>query len=52
MRELQQDNLTLKAALDDIKIEYSIIKKRHLSEVEDLKDRIAISEKKKIIAED
>jgi hypothetical protein len=52
MRELQQDNLTLKAALDDIKIEYSIIKKRHLSEVEDLKDRIAINEKKKIIAED
>lgn len=49
-RELEQDNLTLKAALDESKIEISILRKRHMVELEDMKYRIAINEEKKAMA--
>lgn len=51
-RDLEQDNLTLKAALEESKIEISILRKRHLTELEDLKYRLSISEDKKILAEE
>lgn len=51
-KEVEQDNLTLKAALDESKIENSIIKKRHLVEIEDIKYRMAISDEKRAIAEE
>jgi len=46
-REIEQDNLTLKAALDEAKIENSIIRKRHMTEMEDLKYKAALAEEKK-----
>lgn len=52
MREVEQDNLTLKAALDEAKIENSIIRKRHLAEMEELKYRVSIAEEKRVLAEE
>lgn len=49
-RELEQDNLTLKAALDESKIEVSILRKRHMVELEDLKYRLSMNEEKKAMA--
>jgi len=51
-RELEQDNLTLKAALDESKIENSIIRKRHMTEMEDLKYKAAVAEEKRALAEE
>jgi hypothetical protein len=51
-RELEQDNLTLKAALDEAKIEISILRKRHTTDLDDLKYRLSISEDKKTLAEE
>lgn len=51
-RELEQDNLTLKAALDESKIEISILRKRHLVELEDMKYRLSLNEEKKSLAEE
>lgn len=51
-RDLEQDNLTLKSALDESKIEISILRKRHFAELEDLKYRLAMSEDKKVLAEE
>ncbi len=51
-RELEQDNLTLKANLDEAKIEISILRKRHLVEIEDLKYRVGLSEEKKSMADE
>lgn len=51
-RELEQDNLTLKAALDEAKIEISIVRKRHMVEMEDVKYRLAINEEKRALAEE
>ena len=51
-KELEQDNLTLKAALDESKIEISILRKRYLAELEDVKYRLTISEDKKILADE
>jgi hypothetical protein len=51
-RELEQDNLTLKAALDESKIEVSILRKRHLVELEDIKYRFSLNEEKKAMAEE
>ncbi|MDO9181203.1 MAG: hypothetical protein Q7U04_02285 [Bacteriovorax sp.] len=50
-RELEQDNLTLNAALDESKIEVSILRKRHMVEVDDLKYRLSFNEEKKAMAE-
>ncbi len=49
-RELEQDNLTLKAALDESKIEVSILRKRHMVELEDIKYRLSLNEEKKVQA--
>ena len=51
-RELEQDNLTLKAALDESKIENSIIRKRHMNEMEDMKYKAAVAEEKRALAEE
>lgn len=51
-RDLEQDNLTLKSAFEESKIEISILRKRHFTELEDLKYRLSMSEDKKILAEE
>lgn len=51
-RELEQDNLTLKANLDEAKIEITILRKRHMVEIEDIKYRLTMSEEKKSMAEE
>jgi len=51
-KEVEQDNLTLKAALDESKIEISILRKRHLVEIEDMKYRVSLNEEKRAIAEE
>lgn len=51
-RELEQDNLSLKASLDEAKIEISILRKRQMVELEDMKYRLTISEEKKALADE
>jgi hypothetical protein len=51
-KEAKQDNLTLRAALDESKIEVSILRKRHMLEMEDIKYRLSLSEEKKSMAEE
>ena len=51
-KELEQDNLTLKAAFDEAKIEISILRKRHSVEMEDLKYQLSLKEEKKTLAEE
>lgn len=51
-KELEQDNLTLKANLDEAKIEITILRKRHMVEIEDLKYRLAMSDEKKLMADE
>lgn len=51
-KELEQDNLTIKANLDEAKIEITILRKRHMVELEDLKYRLTMSEEKKALAEE
>lgn len=51
-RELEQDNLTLKAALDEAKIEVSILRKRHMVELEDMRYRLSVNEEKKLQAQE
>ena len=51
-QELEQDNLTIKAALDESRIEVSILRKRHLIELEDIKYRFSLNEERKIMAEE
>lgn len=51
-KELEQDNLSLKAGLDEAKIEITILRKRHMVELEDLKYRLSLSEEKKAMAEE
>lgn len=46
-RDLEQDNLTLKAALDETKIEVSLLRKRHMVEMEDIKYQLSLLEEKK-----
>jgi hypothetical protein len=52
VRELEQDNLTLKAALDETKIEISILRKRHLTEIEDYKYKFNLAEEKRAYSEE
>ena len=49
-KQLEQDNLTLITALDESKIEISILRKRHLIELEDMKYQFALNEEKKAMA--
>lgn len=51
-KELEQDNLTLKANLDEAKIEITILRKRHMVELEDIKYRLTMSEEKKAMADE
>jgi hypothetical protein len=51
-RDLEQDNLTLKSALDESVIEVSILRKRHAVEIEDVKYRLSMTEDKKVLAEE
>ena len=51
-KELEQDNLTLKANLDEAKIEITILRKRHMVEIEDLKYRLGLSEEKKAMSDE
>jgi hypothetical protein len=51
-KELEEDNLTLKANLDEAKIEITILRKRHMVEIEDIKYRLTMSEEKKALAEE
>lgn len=48
----EQDNLGLKAELDETKIEISIIKKRHGNEVDEMKYRLRLADEKKLYAEE
>lgn len=49
---VDQENLGLKAELDEVKIELTIVKKRHLDEIEEMNYRIRLSDEKKAIAEE
>jgi hypothetical protein len=51
-KELLQDNLTLKANLDEAKIEITILRKRQMVELEDIKYRLGMSEEKKAMADE
>ena len=48
---LKQENLNAKADSDEFKIEISILRKRHIAEMENLKHTLAISEQKREILE-
>lgn len=52
LKEYETDNLTMKAALDEAKIEVAIMRKRHLSEMEDFKFRLTMAEEKRALAEE
>ncbi len=49
---IEQDSLGLRAELDEAKIEISILKKRHTSEVDEMKYKLRISDEKKLYAEE
>jgi hypothetical protein len=49
---LQQENLGLRADLEETKIEVNILKKRHHSEVDEVKYQLKISDQKKEIADE
>ncbi len=51
-KEVEQDSLTLKANLEEAKIEITILRKRHMVEIEDLKYRLGMSDEKKLMAEE
>lgn len=48
----ESENLGLKAELDEAKIEISILKKRHSSEIDEMKYRLRITDEKKLYAEE
>jgi len=50
--QLDQENLSLRAELDDAKVEVTISKKRHADEVDELKYRLKIGEEKRLMAEE
>jgi len=52
LKEYETDNLTMKAALDEAKIEVAIMRKRHLTEMEDYKFRLTMAEEKRALAEE
>ena len=49
---LEQENLGLKAELDEAKIEISIMKKRHGDEIDEMKYRLRIGDEKRMISEE
>jgi len=50
--EMTQENLGLKAEIDDLRIELSIVKKRHLKEIDELKEKTKQSDDKKVVYEE
>tara|TARA_R110000868_G_scaffold204946_3_gene453167 strand:- start:32284 stop:34506 length:2223 start_codon:yes stop_codon:yes gene_type:complete len=52
VRILQQDKLTLKAELEESRIEISILKKRHIEESEETKHRTRVLEERKAFFEE
>lgn len=51
-KELKQENLTLRAELDEKRIELSVLQKRQVSEREDVRDKLRLSEEKKLLFEE
>ncbi len=49
---VEQENLGLKAELDEAKIEISILKKRHNNEIDEMRYRLRITDEKKLYAEE
>ncbi|MCO4793125.1 MAG: hypothetical protein KC493_05415 [Bacteriovoracaceae bacterium] len=49
---VEQENLGLKAELDEVKIELTIVKKRHQDEIEEMNYRQRVAEEKKAISEE
>ncbi len=49
---LEQENLSLKAELDEANIEISILKKRHGDEIDEMKYRLRLSDEKRMVAEE
>ncbi|MCP4911567.1 MAG: hypothetical protein GY909_00500 [Oligoflexia bacterium] len=49
---VEQDNLGLASELDELKIELSIIKKRHSEEVDEYRYRLRLSEEKRLVSEE
>ena len=49
-RNLEQDNLTIKAGWDESQIEVSLLRKRHMVAIEEINYRLTINEEKKINA--
>jgi hypothetical protein len=49
---VDQENLGLKAELDEVKIELTIVKKRHQDEIEEMQYRIRLADEKKAISEE
>ncbi len=49
---VEQENLGLKAELDEVKIELTIVKKRHQDEIEEMQYRNRLADEKKAIAEE
>lgn len=52
LKESEQDNLTLRANLDEAKIEVTILRKRHQGEIEELRHQAALNEEKRLFAEE
>jgi hypothetical protein len=51
-REFEEDNLTLKALLDETKIEVNILRKRYVQDLEDFKYRLHLSDEKRALSEE
>lgn len=49
---IEQENLGLKAEYDEVKIELTIVKKRHQNEMEEMNYRTRLAEEKKAISEE
>ncbi|HAZ11788.1 MAG: hypothetical protein A2X86_07955 [Bdellovibrionales bacterium GWA2_49_15] len=51
-REISQENVGLRAEIDDLKIEISIIRKRHEKEVDQTKEQLLLHEERKAMYEE
>lgn len=51
-KELEQENIGLRAEIDDAKVEITISKRRQADEVDELKYRLKLSEEKRQVAEE
>ena len=49
---IEQDNLGLRAELDESRIEVSILKKRHTTDMDEMKYKLRISDEKKLYSEE